>query len=153
MITVVRILARRVVLLVPLMLGIVLFVFLVMRFSDVDPASAFFQGANPTARQLHDFREENGLLDPLPVRYVAFIGDLLHGDMGISALTRAPVVDQVMTALPLTLQLTFLGLGIAVVLSLAGGVTAAIYRDRLPDQIIRVVSLTGVAAPASGWRC
>jgi peptide/nickel transport system permease protein len=146
-ITVVRILARRVVLLVPLMLGIVLFVFLVMRFSDVDPASAFFQGANPTDRQLHDFREENGLLDPLPVRYVAFIGDLLHGDMGISALTRAPVVDQVMTALPLTLQLTFLGLGIAVVLSLAGGVTAAIYRDRLPDQIIRVVSLTGVAAP------
>lgn len=147
MVTVVRILARRVALLVPLMLGIVLFVFLVMRFSDVDPASAFFQGANPTAQQLHDFREENGLLDPLPVRYVAFIGDLLHGDMGISALTRAPVVDQVMTALPLTLQLTFLGLGIAVVLSLLGGVTAAIYRDRLPDQTIRVVSLTGVAAP------
>ncbi|MET7570068.1 ABC transporter permease [Streptomyces sp. NPDC005492] len=147
MITVVRILARRVALLVPLMLGIVLFVFVVMRFSDVDPASAFFQGANPTPRQLHDFRERNGLLDPLPLRYVHFVGSLLHGDMGTSALTRAPVVDQVTTALPLTLQLTFLGLGIAVVLSLLGGVTAAIYRDRLPDQIIRVVSLTGVAAP------
>ncbi|MCX4880680.1 ABC transporter permease [Streptomyces sp. NBC_00847] len=147
MITVARILLRRVALLVPLMLGIVLFVFLVMRFSDVDPASAFFQGANPTPRQLHDFREQNGLLDPLPVRYVHFVGDLLHGDMGTSALTRAPVIDQVTTALPLTLQLTFLGLGVAVVLSLAGGVTAAIYRDRLPDQIIRVVSLTGVAAP------
>ncbi|WP_149827944.1 ABC transporter permease [Streptomyces tailanensis] len=147
MIAVVRILIRRVLLLVPLMLGIVLFVFLVMRFSDVDPASAFFQGANPTPEQLREFREENGLLDPLPVRYVGFIGDLLHGDMGISALTRAPVVDQVTTALPLTLQLTFLGLGIAVVLALLGGVTAAIYRDRLPDQVIRVVSLTGVAAP------
>ncbi|WP_210589530.1 ABC transporter permease [Streptomyces sp. GESEQ-35] len=147
MVTIARILARRVALLVPLMLGIVLFVFLVMRFSDVDPASAFFQGANPTPGQLHDFREENGLLDPLPVRYVDFVGALLHGDMGTSALTRAPVIDQVMTALPLTLQLTFLGLGIAVVLSLIGGVTAAIYRDRLPDQIIRVVSLTGVAAP------
>ncbi|MCX5245888.1 ABC transporter permease [Streptomyces sp. NBC_00201] len=147
MITVARILLRRVALLVPLMLGIVLFVFLVMRFSDVDPASAFFQGANPTPRQLHDFREQNGLLDPLPVRYVHFVGDLLHGDMGTSALTRAPVIDQVTTALPLTLQLTFLGLGVAVVLSLAGGLTAAIYRDRLPDQIIRVVSLTGVAAP------
>ncbi|MGW3143717.1 MULTISPECIES: ABC transporter permease [Streptomyces] len=147
MFTVLRILLRRVALLVPLMLGIVLFVFLVMRFSDVDPASAFFQGANPTPGQLHDFRERNGLLDPLPVRYVHFVGDLLHGDMGTSALTRAPVLDQVTTALPLTLQLTFLGLGIAVVLSLLGGVTAAIYRDRLPDQIIRVVSLTGVAAP------
>jgi peptide/nickel transport system permease protein len=146
-IAVVRILLRRVALLVPLMLGIVLFVFLVMRFSDVDPASAFFQGANPTPRQLHDFREEHGLLDPLPVRYADFVADLLHGDMGTSALTRAPVIDQVTTALPLTLQLTFLGLGVAVVLSLVGGVTAAIYRDRLPDQIIRVVSLTGVAAP------
>ncbi|MFF9766107.1 ABC transporter permease [Streptomyces sp. NPDC014636] len=147
MTTVVRILLRRAALLVPLLLGIVLFVFLVMRFSDVDPASAFFQGANPTPRQLHDFRERNGLLDPLPVRYVHFVGDLLHGDLGTSALTRAPVVDQVTTALPLTLQLTFLGLAVAVVLALAGGVTAAVYRDRLPDQFIRVVSLVGVAAP------
>ncbi|MFB8174746.1 ABC transporter permease [Streptomyces sp. NPDC055966] len=147
MTAVVRILLRRVALLVPLLLGIVLFVFLVMRFSDVDPASAFFQGANPTPRQLHDFRERNGLLDPLPVRYVRFVGGLLHGDLGTSALTRAPVVDQVTTALPLTLQLTFLGLGVAVVLALAGGVTAAVYRDRVPDQVIRVVSLVGVAAP------
>ncbi|MEU2619947.1 ABC transporter permease [Streptomyces sp. NPDC007157] len=145
---VLRILLRRVVLLVPLLLGIALFVFLVMRFSDVDPASAFFQGANPTPRQLHDFRERNGLLDPLPLRYVHFVGGLLHGDLGTSALTRTPVLDQVATALPLTLQLTFLGLGIAVVLALAGGVTAAIHRDRWPDQAIRVLSLVGVAAPA-----
>ncbi|MEU0048426.1 ABC transporter permease [Streptomyces sp. NPDC006184] len=147
MTVVVRILLRRIVLLVPLLLGIVLFVFLVMRFSDADPASAFFQGANPTPGQLHDFRERNGLLDPLPVRYVHFVGDLLHGDLGTSALTRAPVADQVATALPLTLQLTFLGLALAVVVALAGGVTAAVYRDRVPDQVIRVVSLVGVAAP------
>ncbi|MEU3736299.1 ABC transporter permease [Streptomyces sp. NPDC032198] len=147
MTAVLRILARRLLLLVPLLLGIVLFVFLVMRFSDIDPASAFFQGANPTPEQLHEFREENGLLDPLPVRYVAFVGDLLQGDMGISVLTRSPVVEQVTTALPLTVQLTFMGLGIAVVISLLLGVTAAIYRDRLPDQLIRVISLTGVAAP------
>ncbi|MDO0927803.1 ABC transporter permease [Streptomyces sp. TG1A-8] len=147
MTAVVRILLRRTALLVPLLLGIVLFVFLVMRFSDVDPASAFFQGANPTPRQLHDFRERNGLLDPLPVRYVRFLAGLLHGDLGTSALTRAPVADQVATALPLTLQLTFLGLGIAVVLALAGGITAAVHRDRLPDQAVRVVSLIGVAAP------
>ncbi|MFJ2261350.1 ABC transporter permease [Streptomyces sp. NPDC087844] len=147
MVAVVRILMRRVVLLVPLMLGIIMFVFVVMRFSDSDPASAYFQGANPTERQLHDFRERNGLLDPFFVRYFDFVGDLIRGDMGVSALTRAPVVDQVTTALPLTMQLTFLGLGIAVVLSLLGGVTAAIHRDRFPDQLIRVVSLTGVAAP------
>ncbi|MFJ3770672.1 ABC transporter permease [Streptomyces sp. NPDC090075] len=148
MTAVLRILLRRVALLVPLLLGIALFVFLVMGFSDVDPASAFFQGANPTPAQLHAFRAHNGLLDPLPVRYFHFVGDLLHGDLGTSALTRTPVLDQVVTALPLTLQLTFLGLGIAVVLALAGGVTAAIHRDRWPDQAIRVLSLIGVAAPA-----
>ncbi|WP_077059587.1 ABC transporter permease [Streptomyces sp. MP131-18] len=148
MMIIARMLLRRVLLLVPLMLGIVLFVFIVMRFADMDPASAYYQGANPTAEQLHQFREENGLLDPLAVRYADFVGDLLTGDMGISVLTRAPVIDQVSTALPLTMQLTFLGLGVGVVLSLILGVTAAIYRDRLPDQIIRVVSLTGVAAPS-----
>ncbi|MFE0672343.1 ABC transporter permease [Streptomyces sp. NPDC058867] len=147
MTAVVRILLRRLALLVPLTLGIVLFVFVVMQFSDADPASAFFQGANPTPEQLRRFREENGLLDPLPVRYLAFVGDLLHGDLGTSALTREEVVDQVLTALPLTLQLTFLGLGIAVVLALLGGITAAVHRGRFADQFVRVVSLTGVAAP------
>lgn len=148
MTVVLRMVARRVLLLVPLLLGIILFVFLVMRFSDMDPASAYFQGTNPTQEQLREFREENGLLDPLPVRYLDFVGDLVTGDMGISVLTRAPVWDQVTTALPLTLQLTFLGLGIAVALALPLGVLAAVHRDRLPDQLIRVVSLVGVAAPA-----
>ncbi|WP_394434286.1 ABC transporter permease [Streptomyces sp. SGAir0957] len=142
-----RILARRLVLLVPLLLGIAAFVFLVMRFADIDPASAYFQGANPTPQQLHEFRERNGLLDPLPLRYLHFVGDLLQGDLGISVLTRQPVVEQVTTALPLTLQLTFLGLGIAVIVSLVLGISAAIHRDRAWDQIVRVVSLTGVAAP------
>ncbi|MGW5639058.1 ABC transporter permease [Streptomyces sp. NPDC003832] len=144
---VVGILLRRLLLLVPLTLGIVLFVFVVMSFSDADPASAFFQGANPTPEQLHEFREENGLLDPLSVRYLAFVGDLLHGDLGTSALTREEVLDQVLTALPLTLQLTFLGLGVAVVLALLGGVAAAVHRGRFTDRFVRVVSLTGVAAP------
>jgi peptide/nickel transport system permease protein len=147
-VVVVRMLVRRIALLIPLVLGIVLFVFLVMEFSDTDPAAAYFMGGNPTAEQLHQFREENGLLDPLPVRYVNFVGDLIQGDMGISVLNRAPVVDQVTTALPLTMQLTFLGLAIGIVLALVLGVTAAIYRDRLPDQLIRVVSLTGLAAPS-----
>jgi peptide/nickel transport system permease protein len=118
-----------------------------MRFSDSDPASAYFQGANPTPEQLHRFREENGLLDPFPVRYVHFVVDLLHGDLGISVLNRGKVSQQIATALPLTVQLTLLGLLIAVVLALVLGVTAAIHRDRIADQIIRVVSLTGVAAP------
>ncbi|WBB70823.1 ABC transporter permease [Micromonospora sp. WMMD812] len=143
-----RMLVRRLLILIPLLLGVILFVFIVMRFSENKPEYAYFQGANPTPEQIHQFQLENGLLDPLPVRYVRFVGDLAQGDMGTSVLTKSPVLDSVLTALPLTLQLTFLGLLIAVVTALVFGVTAAIFRDRWPDQLIRVLSLTGVAAPS-----
>jgi peptide/nickel transport system permease protein len=148
MAVVIRMLVRRVLILVPVLLGVIAFVFIVMRFSDSKPEYAYFQGANPTAEQIRQFQEENGLLDPLPVRYVRFVGDLVHGDLGTSVLTKAPVLDSVRTAFPLTLQLTVLGLLVAVVLGLVFGVTAALFRDRWPDQVIRVVSLVGVAAPA-----
>jgi peptide/nickel transport system permease protein len=141
-------LLRRILLLVPLLLGIILFVFIVMRFSNNDPAIAYFQGASPTEAQLQQFRQENGLLDPLPLRYVHFVGDLLHGNLGTSVLTKAPVLESVTTAMPLTFQLTFLGLLVALVLALLLGVTAAIFRERWPDQLIRLVSLVGVAAPS-----
>ena len=148
MAVIVRMLVRRLLLLVPLLLGIIAFVFLVMRFSNNDPAVAYFQGANPTEEQLRMFRQENGLLDPLPLRYVHFVGDLLHGNLGTSVLTKAPVLQSVTTAMPLTFQLTLLGLLIALVISLILGVTAAIFRDRWVDQAIRLISLVGVAAPS-----
>ncbi|WP_379570117.1 ABC transporter permease [Nonomuraea mangrovi] len=148
MVLIARMLVRRVLILVPLLLGVVAFVFVVMRFSNSKPEYAYFQGANPTAEQIRQFQLENGLLDPLPVRYLRFVADLLQGDMGTSVLTKKPVIESVTTALPLTLQLTFLGLTVAVVLALVFGVTGALFRDRWPDQLIRMVSLVGVAAPA-----
>ncbi|MFG3439258.1 ABC transporter permease [Nonomuraea sp. NPDC047897] len=148
MVLIARLLLRRVLILVPLLLGVVAFVFVVMRFSGNKPEYAYFQGANPTPEQIRQFQLENGLLDPLPLRYLRFVADLVQGDMGTSVLTRKPVIESVTTALPLTLQLTFLGLAVAVGLALVLGVIAALFRDRWPDQVIRVVSLVGVAAPA-----
>ena len=63
-------------------------------------------------------------------------------------ITKQPVAQSISTALPLTVQLTVLGLIIAITVALILGVTAAIFRDRWPDQVIRLVSLAGVAAPA-----
>ncbi|WP_336206107.1 ABC transporter permease [Nonomuraea sp. LPB2021202275-12-8] len=148
MVLIARMLLRRVLILVPLLLGVIAFVFVVMRFSNSKPEYAYFQGANPTPEQIHQFQLDNGLLDPLPLRYLRFVGDLLQGDLGTSVLTKKPVIESIMTALPLTLQLTFLGLAVAIVVSLVFGVTGALFRDRWPDQVIRMVSLIGVAAPA-----
>lgn len=138
----------RVLSLVPLLLGVTLFVFIVMRFSPVDPALAAFDGANATDEQLEQFRRENGLLDPWPVQYGRFVWNLLHGDFGVSVITKQSVGDTITTALPLTLQLTLMGVVIAIVVSLLLGITSAVFRDRWPDQLIRIVSLAGVAAPA-----
>ncbi|MBB4905416.1 ABC transporter permease [Actinophytocola algeriensis] len=143
-----RMLLGRVLSLVPLLLGVTLFVFIVMRFSPVDPALAAFDGANATDEQLEQFRRENGLLDPWPVQYGRFVWNLLHGDFGVSVITKQSVGDTITTALPLTLQLTLMGVVIAIVVSLLLGITSAVFRDRWPDQLIRIVSLAGVAAPA-----
>jgi peptide/nickel transport system permease protein len=136
----------RILSLVPLLLGVTLFVFVVMRFSPVDPAVAAL-GEVPE-EQLQQFREDNGLLDPWPVQYGRFLWQLLHGDFGVSVITRQSVGDTITTALPLTIQLTLMGLVIAVVLALLLGITSAVFRDRWPDQLIRLVSLAGIAAPA-----
>ncbi|WP_328615817.1 ABC transporter permease [Amycolatopsis sp. NBC_00355] len=148
MVVVVRMLLSRVLALIPLLLGVILFVFVVMRFAPTDPALAAFDGANATAEQLQRFRLDNGLLDPLPLQYVHFVWHLLQGDFGTSVITKQPVGQTIATALPLTVQLTLLGLVIALVVSLVLGVTSALFRDRWPDKVIRVVTLAGVAAPA-----
>jgi peptide/nickel transport system permease protein len=143
-----RMLLGRILSLVPLLLGVTLFVFIVMRFSPVDPALAAFDGANATDEQLEQFRRENGLLDPWPVQYGRFVWNLMHGDFGVSVITKQSVADTITTALPLTVQLTLMGVVIAIVVSLLLGITSAVFRDRWPDQVIRIVSLAGVAAPA-----
>ncbi|MEV0073853.1 MULTISPECIES: ABC transporter permease [unclassified Amycolatopsis] len=148
MIVVVRMLASRILALIPLLLGVILFVFIVMQFSPVDPALAAFNGANATEAQLDQFRQANGLLDSLPLQYVHFVWHLLQGDFGTSVITKEPVGQTIATALPLTVQLTLFGLVIALVLSVVLGVTSALFRGRWPDHLIRVVTLAGVAAPA-----
>ncbi|MFF7244413.1 ABC transporter permease [Embleya sp. NPDC008237] len=147
MTTILRMAGRRLLTLPPLLLGITLFVFVVLRFSPTDPAyNALGEGASEAARDAYS--ADHGLDDPIVVRYLAFLSDLLHGDLGVTTPPSKPVSDAIFTALPLTLQLTFLGMLLASLGALLLGVTAAIFRDRRPDQVIRVLSMAGVATPS-----
>ncbi|MFD7988953.1 ABC transporter permease [Kitasatospora indigofera] len=142
-----RLALRRVAILPAMVLGVTLLVFVVLQFSPADPAyNALGEGATPEARAA--FAAANGLDDPLPVRYFRFLGNLLHLDLGTTVPPSQPVADRIATAFPLTLQLTLLGLLIAVVLALLLGVTGALYRDRWPDQLTRVLSIAGIAIPS-----
>ncbi|MFC9330054.1 ABC transporter permease [Kitasatospora sp. NPDC057015] len=142
-----RLALRRVAILPAMVLGVTLLVFVVLQFSPADPAyNALGEGATAEARAA--FADANGLNDPLPVRYFRFLGNLLHLDLGKTVPPSQPVADRIATAFPLTLQLTLLGLLIAVVLALLLGVTGALYRDRWPDQLTRVLSIAGIAVPS-----
>lgn len=147
MLTVLSMLARRLATLVPLVLGITLFVFVVMQFSPVDPALSVL-GDQASAAQVAAFKAANGLDQPLPVRYFAFLGELLRGDLGTTFPPSVPVSDKIAEALPLTVQLTLLGVAGALVIGLVLGITAALYRDRWPDQIMRLTSMTGISVPS-----
>lgn len=142
-----RLAARRLLALPLMLLGVTLLVYIVLQFSPSDPAFNAL-GVNSTPEARAAYAEEHGLDDPLPVQYLRFLGGLLQGDLGYTAPPSVPVMDRVLTALPLTIQLTLLGMGGAVVLALVIGITGALGRDRWPDHVTRVLSIIGIATPS-----
>lgn len=147
MLTVLSMLARRLLTLVPLVLGITLFVFVVMQFSPVDPALSVL-GDQASPAQVAAFKAANGLDASLPVRYLHFLGDLVQGNLGVTFPPAVPVADKIGDALPLTIQLTVLGVVGALIIGLALGIAAALYRDRWIDHAVRLVSMTGISIPS-----
>ncbi|WP_312181416.1 ABC transporter permease [Arthrobacter sp.] len=144
---VLRLVGRRLLQLPLMILGITLLVFVVMSFSKIDPAiNALGEGASPAEREA--YREANGLNAPLFTRYFLFLGNMLQGNLGTYSARQQPVIDEVARAFPITLQLTFLGLALAVIGALLLGVLAALYRDRWPDQVIRVLSIAALSTPS-----
>lgn len=122
-------------------------IFFLMSFSPIDPAYNAL-GESATPEQIQAYHEEYGLDDPWPVRYVRYMGDLLHGDLGTYSARRNSVAERISKALPVTMQLTFLGLLIGAVVSFLLGIIAALYRDKWPDQFIRLLSIAGLATPS-----
>ncbi len=146
MTTLLRLIGRRLVAFPIMVLGVTLLVFVVMSFSPADPARLAL-GESASEAALAEYRRENGLDQPLLVRYALFLGGLVRGNLGTSA-GNVEVTEFIAKAFPITLQLTFVGLAIAVVISLALGVTAALFRDRWPDQVIRILSIASLATPS-----
>lgn len=145
--TVLGMVVRRLLTLVPLMLAIIAFIFLVMALSPNNAAISVL-GNQASPDQIAAFNHEHGLDQPLPVRYLRYIGGLLHGDWGTTYSLNEPVGQLIGKALPVTIQLTLLGVAGAIVVALVLGIVGALYRDRWPDQLTRLVSMAGVAIPS-----
>ena len=141
-----RLLGRRILALPIMVFGVTLLVFVVMSFSSADPARLAL-GESASAQALENYRELNNLNDPLLVRFWDYLTGLVQGDLGTS-FVGVEISDMVARAFPITLQLTFLGLIVAIVISTVLGVLGALYRDRWPDQAIRIFSIASLATPS-----
>lgn len=141
-----RLIGRRLVALPIMVLGVTLLVFVVMSFSPVDQARLAL-GESADYEALEKYRDEHGLNQPLLMRYGLFLLNLMKGDMGNTG-GGFPVTEYIAEGFPITLQLTFVGLFIAVIIAGILGVIAALYRDKWPDQVNRIFSIACLATPS-----
>jgi peptide/nickel transport system permease protein len=118
--------------------------FVVQRIASSDPTST-----DPKAKELQikAIRKELGLDDPVGVRYVKYLGNLLRGDLGESFTTKRSSVDALKDGLPYTLQLSIMSLIIGVVTSIPIGIISAVRQDSILDYFLRVFAIVALAAP------
>ncbi|MEU6119663.1 ABC transporter permease [Streptomyces sp. NPDC047117] len=121
-------------------------VFAGIRALPGDPALAL-AGEERSPQALAAIREAYGLNDNIVVQYGRFVGHALTGDLGTSARTGLPVLDSILSALPVTLELAALSLLLAVVLGIGAGVLAAVRRGRATEWLANAVALLGLSVP------
>jgi len=143
--------ARRVLLFIPTMVLVTLIVFLLLRIMPGDPAKQILGGASGegsyTQLQLDNLRHKLGTDRPLHVQYGTWMWDLLRGDLGNSFIRNKAIIDHLKLRLPLTVELTFLGILISFILAVPLGILSALKQNTLADYISRVICFTGIAIP------
>ncbi len=137
---------RRLLLLVPILIGLTLLLFVVARLLPGDPVG-LAAGPNASAETIAQLRAEFGLDQPLPVQYATYLAGLVQGDWGTSVFTRRPVFQDILEYLPATLELVFSALFIAIVLGIPLGLLTAVYRNGPIDYLTRMLALGGIAMP------
>jgi peptide/nickel transport system permease protein len=141
-----RFLLRSSLSLIPVLLGITVVAFAVLHFIPGDPATVML-GERATPDQVAAVRDRLGLNQPLVLQYLLFMGRLLQGNLGNSILSGVSITDEIMGRWPATLELAIAALSIALSFGIPLGIAAAVYVERWPDQVVRVVSLIGVSLP------
>jgi peptide/nickel transport system permease protein len=140
-----RLLARRIIHLAIVVLGVYTALFLLLRLTG-DPALLYVsEDAGPA--QIQRVREQLGLADPLPVQYVRFLGRALMGDFGLSLRYNQPALPLVLAAVPATLELTAAALCLSAVVGVPVGILSATRRNSVADRVSLVASLVGQCVP------
>jgi ABC-type dipeptide/oligopeptide/nickel transport system permease component len=139
--------ARRCLWMPPTLFGLLAIVFAVSHVIPSDPAR-IMAGENATADQVARIRHQYGLDQSLPMQFLHYVRDVLHGDMGTSLFTQRPVAEDLIARLPATMELALCAMTLAVLAGVPLGVVAALQRNSWFDHVVRLITVAGLAMAA-----
>ena len=145
-----RYIVQRVLLMIPTLLGVAILVFAMLRLMGGDPVEVMMRGdgANVPQAVIEQERVRLGLDRPLYVQFGKWLGGMATGDFGVSMWTGKPVSQEIASRLQLSLQVAVMATVLAVLIAIPLGTLSALYKDTWIDQVIRVISIGGLAVPS-----
>lgn len=139
---------RRLLFVIPTLIGITFFAFLIANAVPADPINANLpQSALNDPEIVAAFRAKWGLDKPPHEQYLTYMSNLLRGDLGVSIKTRKPIADDIARFLPATVELATFGIILGVLMGVGFGTISAVWRNSLADYLVRIFSLVGVSFP------
>ncbi len=139
---------RRLIQLIPILIGITFLSFAMMRLAGSDAVTEMYANKGAVSQEVIDLkRAELGLDKPFVTQYFAWLGGMLRGDMGVSYVSGRDVFQTFVSKLPATLLLTALSILLTIVISIPLGVLAAVRHDKIIDYCLRFLSFIGNSLP------
>jgi len=143
---VLRFLARRLLLAIPVLLGVATLVFALLHLVPGDPVQAML-GDAASPQSVAELRGRLGLDRPLPLQYAAFVAGAARGDLGVSLRTNERVTAAIAARLPATVELALAAILVALVIAIPTGVVAAVNPDSGVDHVATTFALVGISMP------
>ena len=140
------IMLKRMMLIIPNLIGVIIVTFLLTRALPGDPA-AYFAGPAATKESIEQIRKSLGLDKPLIVQFGSYVSELAHGNLGNSLTTGQPVLTEIKNRLPASAELTLFGLILSIVIAVPLGILAAVKQGSWIDHTCRIVATAGVSLP------
>ena len=137
---------KRLLLLIPVVLGVSVLVFLIMHVFTTDPTSIIL-GQHASQDQIHALRQQLGLNDPLYIQYWDFIKGIVQGNFGNSLITKSSVANEIFTRFPATIELAIVSIIVASIVGVTLGVLSAVKQNSIIDYLCMGGSLIGVSMP------
>ena len=146
-----RFLLRRMALTIPTFVALMFVTFMLLRLVPGDPIEVRRGERGISPERLELLRHEMGLDQPVWKQFLDYAGGILHGDFGVSLVSKTPVLKEFLTLFPATVELTMCAMLFAIGIGIPAGVIAAVRRGKFFDQALMVTALTGYSMPIFWW--